>query len=191
MSKELKLIPPNDPRVLSMIAPFSDDRLEAEGFKNRQELTDAMFLAMKKYGGIGLSANQVGLPFRMFVAGGHPELEKGMAIAMYNPVIKSISDDTTMLKEGCLSFPFIFLAIKRPKDVVMSYTDTNGKEQEAHLKGLMARVCLHEYDHMQGKVFTEHASKMKLDMAKKKAMKMMKVVEKRKQPMEIGDIDAK
>ena len=98
MSKELKLIPPNDPRVLSMIAPFSDDRLEAEGFKNRQELTDAMFLAMKKYGGIGLSANQVGLPFRMFVAGGHPELEKGMAIAMYNPVIKSISDDTTLLK---------------------------------------------------------------------------------------------
>ena len=180
MSKELKLIPPSDPRVLSMIAPFSDDRLEEEGFKNRQELTDAMFLAMKKYGGIGLSANQVGLPFRMFVAGGHPELEKGMAIAMYNPVIKSISDDTTMLKEGCLSFPFIFLAIKRPKDVVMSYTDTNGKEQEAHLQGLMARVCLHEYDHMQGKVFTEHASKMKLYMAKKKATKMIKMIEKRK-----------
>jgi len=191
MSKELKLIPPNDPRVLSMIAPFSDDRLEAEGFKNRQELTDAMFLAMKKYGGIGLSANQVGLPFRMFVAGGHPELERGMAIAMYNPVIKSISDDTTMLKEGCLSFPFIFLSIKRPKDVVMLYTDTNGKEQEAHLKGLMARVCLHEYDHMQGKVFTEHASKMKLDMAKKKAKKTMRMLEKRKQPKEIGDIDAK
>ena len=80
MSKELKLIPPNDPRVLSMIAPFSDDRLEAEGFKNRQELTDAMFLAMKKYGGIGLSANQVGLPFRYvrcWVA--IPELERGMA----------------------------------------------------------------------------------------------------------------
>jgi len=108
MSKELKLIPPSDPRVLSMIAPFSDDRLEAEGFKNRQELTDAMFLAMKKYGGIGLSANQVGLPFRMFVAGGHPELEKGMAIAMYNPVIKSISDDTTMLKEGVYLFLLYF-----------------------------------------------------------------------------------
>jgi len=70
-------------------------------------------------------------------------------------------------------------------------TDTNGKEQEAHLQGLMARVCLHEYDHMQGKVFTEHASKLKLHMAKKKAMKMMKVAEKRKQPTEIGDIDAK
>ena len=191
MEDRLKLIPPNDPRVLSMIAPFSDDRLEAEGFKNRQELTDDMFLAMKRYGGIGLSANQVGLPFRMFVAGGHPELERGMAIAMYNPVIKSISDDTTMLKEGCLSFPFIFLSIKRPKDVVMLYTDTNGKEQEAHLKGLMARVCLHEYDHMQGKVFTEHASKMKLDMAKKKAKKTMRMLEKRKQPKEIGDIDAK
>ena len=50
---------------------------------------------------------------------------------------------------------------------------------------------LHEYDHMQGKVFTEHASKMKLDMAKKKAKKTMRMLEKRKQPKEIGDIDAK
>ena len=185
------LIPPTDPRLLMKIAPFTDDMLKEFKIQDRKELSKKMYDSMTKYGGIGLSANQVGLPFRMFVAGGHPELERGMAIAMYNPVIKSISDDTTMLKEGCLSFPFIFLAIKRPKDVVMSYTDTNGKEQEAHLKGLMARVCLHEYDHMQGKVFTEHASKMKLDMAKKKATKMMRMVEKRKQPTEIGDIDAK
>ena len=60
----------------------------------------------------------------------------------------------------------------------MKYTDTEGKEQEAHLKGLMARVCLHEFDHMQGKVFTDGQSKMKIDMARKKAMKTMKQIEK-------------
>jgi peptide deformylase len=84
--KELKLIPPTDPRVLSSIAPFKDDVLKEEGFKDRKELSDAMFEAMKKYGGIGLSANQVGLPFNMFVLGDHPQLENGLKITCFNPV---------------------------------------------------------------------------------------------------------
>ena len=179
MSKELKLIPPTDPRVLSMIAPFTDEALKENDFKDRTELTDAMFMAMKRYGGLGLSANQVGLPYRMFVAGGHPQIENGLSIAMYNPEIKSASDELVTFKEGCLSFPFIFLDVKRPKEVVMTYTDTEGKEQEAHLKGMMARVCLHEYDHMQGRVFTEMVSKFKLQRAKEKGEKMMKQMRKR------------
>ena len=64
---ELKLIPPTDPRVQSAIAPFNDEMLKDEGIKDRKELSEAMFGAMKKYGGIGLSANQVGLPFNMLV----------------------------------------------------------------------------------------------------------------------------
>ena len=76
--KELKLIPPTDPRVQCAIAPFSNDMLKDEGFKDRKELSEAMFDTMKKYGGIGLSANQVGLPFNMFVLGDHPDLEKGL-----------------------------------------------------------------------------------------------------------------
>ena len=76
--KELKLIPPTDPRVQSAIAPFNNDMLKDEGFKDRKELSESMFDTMKKYGGIGLSANQVGLPFNMFVLGDHPEIEKGL-----------------------------------------------------------------------------------------------------------------
>ena len=53
MSKELKLIPPSDPRVQSAIAPFSDDMLKEHDFKDRKELTESMFATMKKYGGIG------------------------------------------------------------------------------------------------------------------------------------------
>ena len=176
--KELKLIPPTDPRVLSMIAPFTDEALKEEGYKDRDELTEAMFMAMKKYGGIGLSANQVGLPFRMFVAGGHPQIENGLA--MYNPTIKHMSEEVVMVKEGCLSFPFLFLDIKRPKKVIMEYEDSKGEKKEASLDGMMARVCLHEYDHMQGLVFTEQVSKFRLQRARDKAQKMIKQASRRR-----------
>ena len=71
MSKELKLIPPTDPRVQSAIAPFIDDMLKEHDFKDRKELSESMFTVMKKYGGIGLTCNQVGLPFNMFTLGDH------------------------------------------------------------------------------------------------------------------------
>ena len=171
--KELKLIPPRDPRVVSAIAPFNDDMLKDEGFKDRKELTEAMFSTMKKYGGIGLTCNQVGLPFNMFVLGDHIQLEKGLKMACFNPMIISSSEETNMMKEGCLTFPFVFLNIKRPRKVVVKYEDENGDLQEGHLDGMISRIFQHEYDHTQGRVFTERASKLKLDMAYKKAEKDM------------------
>ena len=74
--ERIKINTTNDPRVNNAIAPFVDDMLKDEGFKDKKELSDAMFEAMSKYGGIGLSANQVGLPLNMFVLGDHPDLEK-------------------------------------------------------------------------------------------------------------------
>ena len=171
MSKELKLIPPTDPRVLTAIAPFNDEMLKDEGFKDRKELSDKMFECMIKFGGIGLSANQVGLPFNMFVMGGHPQLEKGMKLTCFNPMIVSSSDEKVLMKEGCLTFPFIFLSIKRPRKVVVKYEDENGDLQEGHLDGMFSRIFQHEYDHMLGRTFTEHVSKFKYDIAKKKAQK--------------------
>ena len=169
--KELKLVPPTDARVQSAIAPFQDDMLKEYGFENRQELVEAMFICMKKFGGIGLTANQVGLPFNMFVAGGHQDLEKGMSLAMFNPMIVSTSVEELMMKEGCLTYPYLFLNIKRPRKVVMKYEDSDGKLQEAHLDGMMSRVCQHEYDHTIGRNFIEHVSKFKLKRAQEKAVK--------------------
>ena len=171
--KELKLIPPTDPRVQSAIAPFNNDMLKDEGFKDRKELSESMFDTMKKYGGIGLSANQVGLPFNMFVLGDHPEIEKGLKMTCFNPMIISSSVEEETMKEGCLTFPFVFLNITRPRKVVVKYEDENGDLKEGSLDGMISRVFQHEYDHMLGRVFTEYASKMKLDMAYKKATKMM------------------
>ena len=175
---ELKLIPPTDPRVNNAIAPFVDEMLKDEGFKDRKELSEAMFFCMEKFGGIGLSANQVGLPFNMFVAGGHPSIEKGLSIAMFNPMIISSSVDTIMMKEGCLTYPMLFLNIKRPRKVVMKYEDTEGKTQEAHLDGMMSRICQHEYDHTLGRNFIEHVSKFKLKRAEEKAKKLISQLKK-------------
>ena len=174
----MKLIPPSDPRVQTAIAPFDDAMLKDEGFKDRKELTDKMFEAMKKYGGIGLSANQVGLPFNMFVMGDHPNLEKGMKLTCFNPMIISKSEEEVVMEEGCLTFPFLFLKITRPRKVVVKYTDENNELKEGQLDGMMSRIFQHEYEHMLGRTFTEHASKLKLDRAYKKAEKLMDKVRK-------------
>jgi len=176
--KELKLIPPSDPRVQSAVAPFNNDMLKDEGYKDRKELSESMFDTMKKYGGIGLSANQVGLPFNMFVLGDHPDLEKGLKMTCFNPMIISASADQVMMKEGCLTFPFVFLNISRPRKVTVKYEDENGDLKEGHLDGMISRVFQHEYDHMLGKTFVDGVSKMKLDMAYKKAEKQMKKYKK-------------
>ena len=178
--KELKLIPPTDPRVQSAIAPFNNDMLKDEGFKDRKELSESMFDTMKKYGGIGLSANQVGLPFNMFVVGDHPEIEKGLKMTCFNPMIISSSVEEETMKEGCLTFPFVFLNITRPRKVVVKYEDENGDLKEGSLDGMISRVFQHEYDHMLGKTFVDGVSKMKLDMAYKKAEKMMKKYKRQK-----------
>ena len=178
--KELKLIPPSDPRVQTAIAPFDDAMLKDEGFKDRKELTDKMYELMKKYGGIGLSANQIGLPFNMFVIGDHPNLENGMKLTCFNPMIISKSEEEVVMEEGCLTFPFLFLKITRPRKVVVKYTDENNELKEGQLDGMMSRVFQHEYEHMLGRTFTEHASKLKLDRAYKKAEKLMDKVQKEK-----------
>ena len=176
----MKLIPPSDPRVQTAIAPFDDAMLKDEGFKDRKELTDKMYELMKKYGGIGLSANQIGLPFNMFVMGDHPNLENGMKLTCFNPMIISKSEEEVVMEEGCLTFPFLFLKITRPRKVVVKYTDENNELKEGQLDGMMSRVFEHEYEQKLGRTCTDHASKLKLDRAYKKAEKLMDRVQKEK-----------
>ena len=169
-----ELLPPMDPRVRIPVPVFKDEQLKEYGIEDRKELVEGLFQLMHKYGGIGLSAIQVGLPFNMFVAGDHQSIEKGLKIAMFNPVIISSSDEEVMMKEGCLTFPFLFVNIKRPRKCVMKYEDENGDIKEAHLDGMMSRVCQHEYDHQKGELMVQKVSKLKLDMAYRKAEKEMK-----------------
>ena len=172
--KYLKMIPPSDPRLLMQIAPFLDENLEKLGFKDRVELSKVMYDTMAKYGGIGLSANQVGLPFRMFIMGGHPQIENGKVRSVFNPLINDVSEETVNMKEGCLSFPFLFLSINRPKWCSVKYTNEKGEDVEETLHGMNARIFMHENEHMNGYVFTDLVSKFKLKRAEEARMKMMK-----------------
>ena len=173
------LIPPNDPRLLMQIAPFMDDTLEQFEFADRKALCEVMYDNMTKYGGLGLSANQVGLPYRMFVMGGHPQVEDGKVRTVFNPLINDVSPESINLKEGCLSFPFLFLSIKRPKWCSVRYTDENGEEIEETLHGMSARIFMHENEHMNGYVFTDLVSKLKLERAEKSKQKMIKEIKRR------------
>ena len=106
-----------------------------------------MFMAMKKYGGIGLTGNQVGVPFRMFVMGNHLQLNNGEKHACWNPKISFKSDDTIMMREGCLTFPYLFLNIKRPRKIQVQYEDDEGKEINRDFEGMFSRIYQHEFDH--------------------------------------------
>ena len=172
--KVLPLIPPTDPRLLMQIAPFEDNTLEQFNMKGRKELGKIMYDTMVKYGGLGLSCNQVGLPYRMFVMGGHPSIEEGKVRYVFNPLVNDVSEESIVYKEGCLSFPFLFLSIKRPKWVSVRYTDENNEEVEETLHSMSGRIFQHENEHMNGYLFTDLVSKFKLDRAKKAQMKLIK-----------------
>jgi len=172
--KVLPLIPPSDPRLLMQIAPFEDSTLEQFNMKDRKDLSKIMYDTMVKYGGLGLSCNQVGLPYRMFVMGGHPSIEEGKVRYVFNPIVNDVSEESIVYKEGCLSFPFLFLSIKRPKWVSVRYTNENNEEIEETLHSMSGRIFQHENEHMNGYLFTDLVSKFKLDRAKKAQMKLIK-----------------
>ena len=87
------------------IAPFIDDTLKEFDFKDRVDLSKVMYDSMAKYGGLGLSANQVGLPYRMFVMGGHPEIEDGKVRSVFNPLINDVSKETVPVSYTHLTLP--------------------------------------------------------------------------------------
>ena len=140
--------------------------LENPGFdpvELKQQMADVMLAS----GGIGLTASQVGLDHKVFVMGDKPE-----NITMHiNPTVLQYTEETVTELEGCLSFPNMFVKLKRPKEILAEFYDENLEKQTVKITGYSARCYLHELDHCLGIVFKDRASKLKWDMAKKKAKK--------------------
>ena len=160
------LISPN-PWLDKQVNRFDFDKLDAS------ELSDQMIDLMLKEGGIGLSANQVGLDAQIFVMKPHL-LENEDPFAVINPTIEKVLSETELMPEGCLSHPNLFLSIVRPKGLVAKYFDITGKECIIELYDIDARCFLHEYDHLQGIEFIDRVSKLKLQLAEKKRRKKEK-----------------
>ncbi len=165
---ELALLPFNDPLLKRKPTPFDFENNKEAAKEIKKILIDKMF----ELGGVGLSANQVGLDMAVFVIGdGQVD---GMQKAFFNPLIMGCGEEEDSMKEGCLSFPGLWLMVKRPKQVMIKYTDEEGEEKIESYEGVTSRVIQHEYDHMLGFNFTHRVSKLKLDRALKSIDKKVK-----------------
>ena len=120
---------------------------------DRHHLSRVLIDNMIHHEGIGISANQIGIWERAFAM--VRDLENNEVMVCFNPrIIKSYSEEVEM-EEGCLSYPELFLKIKRPDKIVVKYEDENKKIHKIKLQGLASRVFQHEYDHMEGIDFTQ------------------------------------
>ena len=165
MSEICTLIESTNPLLRIKLSECSSDL-------DREKVESQLIDSMKHYQGIGLSANQVGIMERVFVM--YSDVKKREIISCFNPKIITQSDTEVVIEEGCLSYPGLWLKVKRPDGIEVEYEDKTGEVQSKAMFGLECRIFLHEYDHMEGTDFTKKVSKIKLDRAKKRQSKMLK-----------------
>ena len=165
MSKICKLIEAENPIMKVRLSGCSPDL-------DRDDVEEKLLDSMKNYNGIGLSANQIGIMERVFVM--YSDVKKRETITCFNPKIVTQSDTKILMDEGCLTYPGLWLKVKRPDGIEVEYEDKNGEIQHQAMFGLECRIFLHEYDHMEGTNFTQKVSKIKLNRALKRRSKMVK-----------------
>ncbi|MBW3599807.1 MAG: peptide deformylase [Planctomycetes bacterium] len=122
-----------------------------------RETVRQMFALMYEHRGVGLAANQVDLPVRLFVVNLEAEPGKGEEMVFLNPVINRPKGQVEM-EEGCLSLPGLYARVRRPERVHLTAFNLAGEQFEAELEGMFARVAQHELDHLDGVVFTDRLS---------------------------------
>ena len=141
---------------------------------NEKKLIDDLFETMYVSNGIGLAAVQIGILKRVLVVDVSNKDEKNQPIVLINPVIKNLSDDTSVYEEGCLSIPETFIEIERPKICEVEYIDETGSKKNLECDGLLSTCIQHEIDHLDGKLIIDHLSKLKKDFIIKKISKIKK-----------------
>jgi peptide deformylase len=150
------------------------------------KLADDMFETMYASAGVGLAAPQIGLGIRLFVVDGTPlqaEDEKSEDFdpslvnfkkVFINAEILDEDGDEWAYEEGCLSIPGIRADVYRPEQVTLRYQDLDGTEHTATFEGMAARIIQHEYDHLDGVLFTDHLGPLKKRMLKNKLANITK-----------------
>ncbi len=155
--------------------PILDKQMPAFDFENPlvspSALEALLVLTMYEENGRGIAAPQVGIATRVFAM--KPEKTPGLyePFAAFNPRVLDASTDTEEAFEGCLSFPDMFLDVRRPKTIVAEFVDRDNVSRIIELTGIDARCFLHELDHLDGICFINRVSKLKLNIAKRKMTK--------------------
>ncbi len=133
------------------------------------ELIREMRRSMKEANGIGLSANQIGYDFRVFVAQVPDQNGHMKFYSLFNPTIEQLSAEQVDMEEGCLSVPGVYGTVKRPARLTLTGSDKLGKHLKIKAWGLLARVIQHEIDHLNGRLFIDVARDIHREINEKKS----------------------
>lgn len=120
-----------------------------------QEIVDGLEATMLQCRALGLAGPQIGVPYRILAVN-----RAGKAVTMINPVIKAVGGDPVAGDEGCLSFPGLFIKVKRAPTIEVTYTTRTGETKTERLTGMDARAVQHEVDHLDGVVFVDRIPKV-------------------------------
>lgn len=158
-------------------------RQEAEDitpdYPNLKQLLKDMHETMDRADGVGLAAPQVGLPIRVVVVNldvlsdDMPEF-KGFRRAYINPHILETDGELVSMEEGCLSLPGIHESVKRPDKIHVTYLDEQLQPHDEWVEGYLARVMQHEFDHLDGKLFTDRLTPLRKQMVRSKLTALLK-----------------
>jgi len=146
-----------------------------------QQLAEDMFETMHHASGIGLAAPQIGKSLRMFIADASPledEVIGNWKQVFINPEIIDEGGEEWAFEEGCLSIPNIREDVIRPEKLKIHYFDENWEEHTEEFNGMQARIIQHEYDHIEGILFTDHLSAFKKRLLKSKLTNISKGIVK-------------
>jgi peptide deformylase len=161
------------PVLRKVAAPIEKD------YPELKTLTQNMFETMYRADGIGLAAPQIGLSIRVIVidvtvlADEYPELADSKKV-LINPEILEVSGKDVSMEEGCLSLPGIHENVTRKDTIHIHYFDENWTEHDEVVTGYLARVMQHEYDHLEGHVFTDKISPLRRQLIKNKLSNLLK-----------------
>ena len=137
-----------------------------------EELARELIGHMRYFGGIGLSANQLGLPYRVFVMEGDP------GFVCFNPRITAHAGDEVLLEEGCLSYPGLYIKKKRPAMIRCNFQDPYGNSITKRFSGISSRIFQHEFEHLEGANFLEGVSRLAIDNARRKQRNLLRRVKR-------------
>jgi peptide deformylase len=162
----LSIVTAPDPRLKLVSKPV--EKIDGELRTLIADMVETMYAA----NGIGLAAIQIGIPLRLAVIDLDPKGPNSKVLTIINPEIVDTSGEGSIQNEGCLSVPEVWDDVKRAARIKVEYLDENWKKQAADADGLFAICLQHEIDHINGKLFIDHLSKLKRGIALRKSAKM-------------------
>ncbi len=170
----LPIVAYGDPVLRKVCDPITQD------YTGLTKLIEDMFQTMYQSNGVGIAAPQVGLPIRLFLVDTEPfsenddltneerEYLKTFKRTFINARIIEEQGDSWVFNEGCLSIPGVNEDVSRLSTIIIEYPDENFNTHRETFSGLVARVIQHEYDHIEGILFTDHLSSFKKQLLKNK-----------------------